>query len=118
MLPEAIKNIRKYNFLNQTEFANKIGVTQGAVSQWENGLTRPNSDQLQAISKAFNVSVDDLLQGEEVTKKEENGQPKTNEAKILARGVDKMPPQDREKALNILKAAYSDYFDNAEEKNA
>lgn len=117
MLSETIRNIRKYNFLNQTEFANKIGVTQGAVSQWENGLTRPNSDQLQAIAKAFNVSVDDLLQGEESTKQEDNGQPKTEEAKILARGVDKMPQTDRTKALNMMKAVYSDYF-SAEEKNA
>ena len=116
MLSETIRNIRKYNFLNQTEFANKIGVTQGAVSQWENGLTRPNSDQFQAISKAFNVSVDDLLQGEE-SAKEDKGQPKTEEAKILARGVDKMPPNDRTKALNLMKAVYSDYF-SAEEKNA
>lgn len=61
MISETIKQIRKTHYLNQTEFANRIGVTQGAVSQWENGLTRPNLDQLRAISAAFNMSVDDIV---------------------------------------------------------
>lgn len=61
MISETIKQIRKTHYLNQTEFANRIGVTQGAVSQWENGLTRPNLDQLRAISAAFNISVSDIV---------------------------------------------------------
>jgi repressor LexA len=64
MIADTIKDIRKRNFLNQTQFANKIGVTQGSVSQWENGLTRPNSEQLKAISLAFNISTDELLEKE------------------------------------------------------
>jgi repressor LexA len=61
MISSTIKRIRKKNYLNQTEFANRIGVTQGAVSQWENGLTRPNLDQIRAISAAFNISVSDIV---------------------------------------------------------
>lgn len=64
MIADTIKSIRKRNFLNQTQFANRIGVTQGSVSQWENGLTRPNSEQLKAISVAFNISTDELLDQE------------------------------------------------------
>jgi repressor LexA len=64
MIADTIKDIRKRNFLNQTQFANKIGVTQGSVSQWEHGLTRPNSEQLRAISLAFNISTDELLEKE------------------------------------------------------
>ena len=61
LISEIIKDIRRRNYLNQTAFANKLGVTQGTVSQWENGLTRPNLDQLQAISTVFGVSIDSLL---------------------------------------------------------
>ena len=64
MIADTIKSIRKRNFLNQTQFANRIGVTQGSVSQWENGLTRPNSEQLKAISAAFNITTDELLDQE------------------------------------------------------
>ena len=65
MISETIKQIRKTHYLNQTEFANRIGVTQGAVSQWENGLTRPNLDQLRAISAAFNMSVNEIVDNAE-----------------------------------------------------
>jgi len=61
MISDKIKQIRRTHYLNQTEFANRIGVTQGAVSQWENGLTRPNFDQLRAISAAFGISVNDII---------------------------------------------------------
>lgn len=64
MLADTIKEIRKKNYLNQAAFAKMIGVTQSAVSQWENDLTRPNSYQLEAIAKAFNISVDQLLKTE------------------------------------------------------
>lgn len=62
MLSDTLKELRKRHYLNQSEFAKKIGVTQSAVSQWEHDMTRPNSYQLQAISQAFNISVDDILQ--------------------------------------------------------
>ena len=65
MISETIKQIRKTHYLNQTEFANRIGVTQGAVSQWENGLTRPNLDQLRALSAAFNMSVNEIVDNAE-----------------------------------------------------
>lgn len=61
MISDVIKDIRRRNYMNQTAFANKLGVTQGTVSQWENGLTRPNLDQLRSISSIFGVSIDSLL---------------------------------------------------------
>ena len=115
MLPDAIKAIRRKNYLNQTAFANRIGVTQGAVSQWECGLTRPSTDQLKTISMEFGVSIDDLLAGEPHGTTET---PFTAEAKLISNAVDKMTQNDREKALNMMKAVYSDYFDQSEEKNA
>ena len=72
MISETIKQIRKTHYLNQTEFANRIGVTQGAVSQWENGLTRPNLDQLRAISAAFNISVSDIVDETEQPRRDLN----------------------------------------------
>lgn len=70
MISDKIKQIRRTHYLNQTEFANRIGVTQGAVSQWENGLTRPNFDQLRAISAAFNVSVNEIIEETEESRRD------------------------------------------------
>ena len=36
-----IKSIRKYLWLSQTEFADKIGVTFATVNRWENGRAIP-----------------------------------------------------------------------------
>ena len=38
-------------------------------------------------------------------------QPKTDEAKILAKGIDKLPKEKREQALNVVKAMFSQYAD-------
>lgn len=38
-----IRILRVTNGLNQQELAHELGVTQGAVSQWESGASRPSS---------------------------------------------------------------------------
>ena len=114
MLSDKIKYLRKINYLNQAAFAKKIGVTQSAVSQWEHDLTRPNSDQLQSISKAFGISVDELLSDE--PDQQDTQTPRTIEAKFISDSVDRMTPSDRERALNVMKAVFSDYFESAEDK--
>ena len=115
MIADNIKLIRKRNYLNQTAFANKIGVTQGTVSQWENGLTRPNSDQLKSISTTFNISIDDLLYGEEV-KETAPGLPKTDEARSVSAAMDKLPKEQREMLLNMVKAMFPNKFTEDDEK--
>lgn len=109
MISDTIRELRRRNFLNQTAFANRIGVTQGTVSQWENGLTRPNSEQLKAISEAFNISVDDLLRGEKVSE-QAAGAPKTPEARSLAKGIDSMPETQRKAILNMMAGLYPEVF--------
>ena len=47
--------------LSQTEFAKMVGVTPGAVSQWEQGRTFPNPCRLKKISEILEISLDDLL---------------------------------------------------------
>lgn len=52
-----IKQLRNRKHYSQQQVAAKIGVTQGAVSQWEKGVTSPASDQLLALANIFGVSV-------------------------------------------------------------
>lgn len=58
-----ISKLRKAKGLTQMEFAGYLNVTHQAVSKWENGLTLPDTETLFAISKQFNVKVDDILYG-------------------------------------------------------
>lgn len=133
MLGEKIKKLRISQGLNQTAFAKRLFVTPGAVSQWEKGKTAPDTDRLIAIAKEFSVPLDYFLDdpsGKEYTETElikqhlliELGanQPKTDEARLLAKGIDKMPAAQRKQALNIIKAVfeqYADYFEKGTDNN-
>lgn len=65
-----IKDIRKKHNLTQKQFADKYNVTYQAVSKWENALNMPDTSLLRQISKDFDISIDELLDGEyKVTKR-------------------------------------------------
>lgn len=61
MLGERLKELRKtYNY-SQQQLAIKLHLTQGAISQWENGLTEPAAEQLISIAEVYGISVDEVL---------------------------------------------------------
>lgn len=55
-----IKRLRKAKLLDQTQYAELIGVSQGTVSRWEKGAD-PKPEQLIQIAAASGLSVDQLL---------------------------------------------------------
>lgn len=57
---------RKNQNLTQKQLADKIGVTDKAVSRWETGKGMPEVSLLQPLSKALGVSLCELLNGEAV----------------------------------------------------
>lgn len=64
-----IKDLRIKNNLTQKEFADRYNVTYQAVSKWENGKNMPDLSLLKEICKDFDVSLDDLFNGEKSVKK-------------------------------------------------
>ena len=127
---EKIKMLRKSQGLTQAEFAKRLFVSSAAVSQWETDVTKPDMERLIKIAKEFSVPLDyfsDEPTAEyseaELIKQHiliELGakQPKTEEAKFISVAIDKMPPKEREKALNVLKVMYADYFEKQEDKTS
>ncbi len=65
-----IRELRKKNNLTQKALGAKYNVTYQAVSKWERGLNIPDISLLRQISKDFNVSLENILDGE-VKEKEE-----------------------------------------------
>ena len=47
------------------ELANKLGVSKGIISLWENGLREPNLASLVTIAQFFHVTLDELVGMEE-----------------------------------------------------
>ena len=59
-----IKKFREKEKLTQTEVAEAVGVTVGAVSQWESGRCLPNAVSLMRLSKLFGVSPEEVIEEE------------------------------------------------------
>ena len=58
-------DLRKKAGLSQEELANLVGVTRQAVQKWEAGTSRPDMDNLAALARYFNVTLDWLITGRE-----------------------------------------------------
>lgn len=61
MLGENILKLRKKSGLSQEQLGEKVNVTRQTISNWELNETTPNPEQLKLLSKALNVSIDELL---------------------------------------------------------
>ncbi len=59
-----ISELRKENNLTQKELAEKLGVSDKAVSKWETGRCYPDIEVMGTLSTLFGVTVNDLLSGE------------------------------------------------------
>ena len=61
---KVILELRKHNKWTQLQFAEKLNVSDKAVSKWELGASIPDIQQLESITKMFNISYDLLLSGD------------------------------------------------------
>lgn len=142
MIGDRIRKLRKERGYSQQQLANKLNLTQGAVSQWENNQTVPGHDQLAALAELFSTSIDDLLGRNEALIQEGDDEkdkyaaigkqildltqnysqaPKTIEARIVSFGMDQLPYDDRQRILSILQTMYNnnpDLFKRGEEEDA
>ena len=131
-----VKELRKKKGIQQKELAIEIGVSRPTVSEWESNKKDPSGERLKKLAEFFNV--DELVilgkgtinlypsndQGglsetEQIVQhvlQQLGSQPKTVEARIISGGVDKMPPEQREQAVNIMKAVFAQYAEYFERK--
>lgn len=61
--------LRNQNGLTQRFVAYELGVTDKAVSKWENGKSKPDLDKLKTLAVLYNVSLDKLLNLSKSSKK-------------------------------------------------
>ena len=57
-----IASLRKENGMTQFELAEKMGVTDKAVSKWERDLSCPDVNTIPKLAEVFGISVDELMQ--------------------------------------------------------
>ena len=81
-LSENLKKIRKENNLSQEQLAEQLGVSRQAVSKWESGQSYPEMDKVLNICKLYNYNIDELL-NENVTSIKEEKESKSNFNKLI-----------------------------------
>ena len=59
--------LREKRKLTQADLADKIGVSAKTVSKWETAKGLPDVSLLQPLAKALNISVIELMNGEQIT---------------------------------------------------
>lgn len=67
---EFISTLRKELVYSQNDLAEKLNITDKAVSKWETGRSAPDVSMLLPLSEALGVSVTEILKGERICEEE------------------------------------------------
>ena len=89
-LGQKILDLRKKSGLSQEELGEEVNVTRQTISNWELDETTPNPNQLKLLSKALNVSVDELIGNDienVVLKKLKLNEKQTKSIKKIGKGI-------------------------------
>lgn len=61
---------RKEKNLTQSDLAEKLGITDRAVSKWENGICMPDAGNIPDLCRILGITINDLFSGEVVDMKD------------------------------------------------
>ncbi len=67
-----IAECRKKNNWTQMQLAEKLNITDRAISKWENGKAMPDSSIMLDLCKELKISVNELLSGEMISMENKN----------------------------------------------
>ena len=67
-----IADCRKKSNLTQLQLAEKLGITDKAISKWERGITMPDSSIMLELCDILSINVNELLSGEKINMENNN----------------------------------------------
>lgn len=106
-----IAEIRRQRGLSQDELAELATLSRISVARYETGKIEPGAKALGRIADALEVSTDVLLgRQEEPPDAGGRDEPKTVEARTVSAGMDKLPKEQREMILNMVRAMFPNKF--------
>ena len=95
-----ILECRKNKKLTQSELAEKLGVTDKSISNWENGRNMPDLSLFKPLCEILDISINDLISGEKVLK--EKYQEKFEENMINTIDYTNKKISDKNNAIGII----------------
>ena len=114
--------------ITRTELSRLSGVSKGDISHYLKGDYVPKQDKCYLLANALNVDPGWLMTGykpnepspEEIKSELEkiaDNYPETPEARILAKGIDKMPKSQREAIVTMMMGLYPGLFEEGEKND-
>lgn len=97
-----IQELRKKSGLNQSQLAEKIGVSLTQLQRYENKGVQPPADILRKLADTFNTSIDFLVYGNSEQKAEQSI--KDNELLSQFKEVEKLDNTDKNIIKNVIDA--------------
>ena len=110
---------------SRSTIADEFHVAKQTISAWATGQSSPRTPVVSSLAEYFDVNLEWLV-GYDVPMRPDRkldlqlfneekppDAPVTHEARILARGIDKLSPEQREQALAVVRAMFAmheDYF--------
>lgn len=96
-----IKQLRAENNMTQKQLAEKLFITDKAVSKWERGLSMPDISLLGSLADIFGVTVSELLNGEREHSPDDDDAPDTyNKTEDIFEGSELLDSGDSDNDLN------------------
>ena len=102
---ERIQQKMKEQKISQNRLAKAAQISQSGLSSIISGSVSPKEVTITAIANALNCAVSDLI-GESVEDQKAKA-PRTPEARIVSGGMDKLPKEQREQILNVIRAMFA-----------
>ena len=132
-LSAVLTNYRDRLHISQRELARRCGLSNSYISFLENEFNPrtgkpivPTLEQYQKIASGMGMTVHQLFEmldedspvSLHFDSPEVAEEPHTSEARILARGVDRLSPEERRQLLDMARVMFRDIFDKEEDHDA
>ena len=117
-IAERIRNRRLELGLSVDDLANRLQKNRATVYRYESNYIKSYSpDVMESLAKALETTPAYFYGYEDADPASESpaGVPRTPEARLLARGVDQMPVEQREAIINIMNGLYPGLFEKGAE---
>jgi len=116
------RECREKTSYSQKQVAMILGVKPPQISKWESGAGSPSRENCVKLAKIYNVSTDYLLgltddptpavvSADPWDVETAFSDPQDDSIRIMARGMGRLSPENRQKLLDVAKTLFSEDFD-------
>lgn len=107
---ENIKKVRESKKVSQEQLSKISGIPRTSLGRYERGERTPTIDMVNKIADALNVNINILIT-KDASNEYENCT-HDDDIYIIQRAKSKMPKNEQDKMMKILKTAFEDYFND------